>query len=168
MLHIISIAAKITSIANDCRPGQPETFKWRGLRRHCCVQYTRAVIDHATAWQIPGTGFADTTEEDMREIMQPPPVTAVDILEEENVAEEDRNDSGEENVGGDAGSGDAGRRGGLSIANIKEIIDLGVRLRHLIEQDVSANSEAKSSAIMKLMEDYHQQYNAHVNRLQQR
>ena len=95
-------------------------------------------------------------------MIQPTPVTAAEILEEENLAEDDKSE--EEDVGG----GDAAGREGLSIGNIKELIDLGVRMRHILEQDVTVNSEVRCSFVMKALEGYSDQYHAHINSLQQR
>jgi len=138
--------------------------------RHSTVpgepQSLQAEIEAAVeeAQQVPGAGFVDTTDEDIREMLRPGPVTtADDIIEEDCLAQEDdRPKEEEEEEGGGV------RREGLSMDEIKEIIDLGGRMRHLLEQDVTINSEARCSLIVKALAGYEDQYHAHINSLQQR
>uniref|UniRef100_UPI00358ECFDF tigger transposable element-derived protein 1-like n=1 Tax=Myxine glutinosa TaxID=7769 RepID=UPI00358ECFDF len=88
------------------------------------------------ARQIPGAGFAETTGEDIREMIQPAAVTVDEIIEEDDV-EQEEDSSGEDEEGVNV------RREGLSMADIKKMIDLGCQLRHLLEQDLTINSEAR-------------------------
>ncbi|XP_076038140.1 uncharacterized protein LOC143023496 [Oratosquilla oratoria] len=48
------------------------------------------------------------------------------------------------------------------------MIDLGIRMRHLLAQDSSINSEARCSLVIRALEGYNEQYHAHINALQQR
>ena len=54
------------------------------------------------------------------------------------------------------------------MSKVKEVIELGIKLRHLLEQDSTINSEAWCSFLTKALVGYDDQYYAHVNNLQQR
>lgn len=133
-------------------PGEPQSVQAEA----------RAAAEEAR--QVPGAGFDTTTEEDILDMIRPAPLTAADILEEDNRAEEE-DSAGED----EEGVGDRPVRDGkLTMSNIKELIDLGVRMRHLLEQDTTINSEARCSFVQKALEGYEEQYHAHINSLQQR
>ncbi|KAK3884887.1 hypothetical protein Pcinc_010861 [Petrolisthes cinctipes] len=116
----------------------------------------------AEARQVPGGGFDNTNVDDIMDMIRPPPPTAAEILEEDELAEEEGDEEEEE------GGGESGRPGALSVPNIKELIELGDRMQHLLEQDCTINSEARCAFVLKALEGYHDQYNAHVNNFRQR
>ncbi|KAK3893524.1 hypothetical protein Pcinc_002680 [Petrolisthes cinctipes] len=116
----------------------------------------------AEARQVPGGGFDNTNVDDIMDMIRPPPPTAAEILEEDELAEEEGDEEEEE------GGGESGRPGALSVPNIKELIELGDRMQHLLEQDRTINSEARCAFVLKALEGYHDQYNAHVNNFRQR
>ncbi|KAG0712546.1 hypothetical protein GWK47_018255 [Chionoecetes opilio] len=85
-----SVKFKLLALAEDRQvavPSNPQSLE---------TQIEAAV---AEARQIPGAGFADMTGEDIREMIQPPAVTADNIMEEDDVAREA--DSTEEEEGDD-------------------------------------------------------------------
>ncbi|KAK4328957.1 hypothetical protein Pmani_000661 [Petrolisthes manimaculis] len=125
------------------------------------IQSAEEVVEAAAAEArlVPGGGFDNTNVDDIMEMIRPPHPTAAEILEEEEMAEEEG--EGEEEGGGER------RPGALSINNIKELIELGHRMQHFLEQDGTINSEARCALFLKVLEGYHDQYNAHVNNLHQ-
>lgn len=142
-------------LSGDCHsiiPGDPQSVQ---------AKIETALED---AWQILGSGFGDTTDENIQELLwpaPPAPITVDDIIEEEYVAQEDGRPREEEEGGDDVWLE------GLSIGNIKEINDLGGRICHFSEQDVTIKSEARQSLIIKALAGCEERYHAHINSLQQ-
>ena len=140
--------------------GLPETRQVAvpGERQTVVAELTAAAEE---ARQIPGAGFAETSSEDIEEMIRPAPVTADEIMEEDAEAH-DEDSTGEDEEGEDVS------RGALPMTNIKKMIDLGAQLCHLLEQDPNINSEARCSFINKALAGYPEQYHAHINSFQQR
>ncbi|KAK3880658.1 hypothetical protein Pcinc_014816 [Petrolisthes cinctipes] len=58
---------------------------------------------------------------------------------------------------------------GLSMTDIKRIVELGGQLRHLLEQNDFKNNEAHCVAISQaIISSYEDQYHTHANSLKQR
>ena len=81
-------------------------------------------------------------------MIRPAPPTAAELIEEEELAkEEDREEDEEAEEGPEC-------QAGLPMSKVKEVIDLGIKLRHLLEQDSTINSEARCSFLTKALVGY--------------
>ena len=77
-------------------------------------------------------------------MLRPAPVSAQDILLED--AEEAEEGPGEQQ---DEVENVRERDNRLPIADIKRLIELGGQMRHILEQDLSVNSEVRTSLIIQ-------------------
>lgn len=126
--------------------GLPEDRRVPVVGEHQSVEAElTGVVNEART--VSGAGFAVITQEDiMHDKVQPPALTAQDMLEED-----------EEDVDG------IREPSGLSFDEIKEMLQIGARLRHLLEQDSTTNNELHCVNISQVLGAYEDKYRAHCN-----
>ncbi|KAG7178217.1 putative Tc5 transposase DNA-binding domain-containing protein 2, partial [Homarus americanus] len=112
------------------------------------------------ARHVAGRGFGETTEDDIRAMLEPVMPTAEDIMEEDRQAEEDRwnrEDSPE------------AQPAAQPMSKVREIIELSEWLKHLIEQHPppAGNSESVSGIIGRALQPYVDQLNHNALRQRQ-
>ena len=106
----------------------------------------------AEARGIAAHGFEGTTSDEIRDMFQPAPVSAEDILWEGDEQTED--DQGEETV-----------KEGLGMKEIKTLLLLGAKMHHILEQDTTLNCEECTTLINSILEGYEEKFHAYVNAL---
>ena len=112
------------------------------------------------ARHIPGSGFAETTGDDIREMLQPNTLSAQDMLYEDALCDEASSEENEELPGVE--------KKGLPISEIKKLLEYGLQIRHILEQDTLSNNEGKIAAITQALSSYEEMYQTHINNLKQR
>ncbi|KAG7160090.1 putative Tc5 transposase DNA-binding domain-containing protein 3 [Homarus americanus] len=108
-----------------------------------------------------GRGFDETTEDDIRALLELVMPTAEDIMEEDRQAEEDRRNREDSPLAQPAAQ---------PMSKVREIIELSERLKHLIEQHPlpAGDSESVSGIRSSALQPYVDQLNHHHNALRQR
>lgn len=131
-------------------PGAPQTVE---------AEVEAAVLE---ARHIPGSGFAETTDDDIREMLRPDTPNAQGMLYEDTLCDEASPDENEEPTGVE------NEKKGLPFSEIKKLLEYSLQIRHILEQDTLTNNEGKIAAITQALFPYEEMYRTHVNNLKQR
>ena len=135
-------------------PGPPQSVE---------AEVEAAVLE---ARNVPGYGFDETNEDDIRTMTLEHTPTAEELLREDSLREELRE---EEDNNADSPDEEANEeKKGLPISEIKKLLEYSVQMRHILEQDTVTNNEASIQAIAKALLPYEDIYKTHMNTLTQR
>ncbi|MPC91533.1 hypothetical protein E2C01_086578 [Portunus trituberculatus] len=107
------------------------------------------------ARHIPGSGFAETTDDDILEMLQADAPSAQEMLNEDALCDEASPEENEETAGVE--------KKGLPMSEIKKLLQYGLQICHILEQDTLINNEGKIAAITQALFPYEMYSNTPLN-----